>query len=430
MKDLTTTLPETIDCPLCLGKGKLSRTEVLERLGMKDYARVAQLSAEEAVRLLVARDKDAEQSRWARFEAELARRTSEVTSKHNAVMQKLEAEKSDLTARIKGLEESMSTTLNNARQEERLAAGKEFQKQVAVLTKKIAELEAAGRLSEQQKAAEVSKARTELESALSAEMAKANDLSRQANDRLQEIAGLRERNKELEAEMAKVARIGKKEEKDFAEEARSWPGVWIGEKLPRNGDYLMAFSDATGNALEPIMLVDNKDKSTVVEADIRKLIRDARKRKLPVAVLVARDPSQLRHADRQQRWAQEDGIWLLRTARSWLPRDLEVLRPVFERMRVEGSDFLQKNAALADEVRRTLVEIDEIGSQLKKAETAIEKAQELTAKHRTKLAGLCGAATASLKAPAKAMGKNKNGSNGNGSHLRLLREGGGEGGFP
>ena len=229
--------------------------------------------------------------------------------------------------------------------------------------------------------------------------------------------------------MAKVARIGKKEEKDFAEEARSWPGIWVGEKLPRNGDYLMAFSDAAGNALEPIMLVDNKDKATVTEADIRKLVRDARKRKLPVAVLVARDESQLRHADRQQRWAQEDGIWLLRTSRSWLPRDLEVLRPVFERMRVEGSDFLQKNAALADEVRRTLVEIDEIESQLKKAEAAIGKAQELTAKHRTKLAGLCGAATASLKAPVKAMGKNNNGSNGNGSHLRLLREGGGAGGF-
>ena len=38
---------ETIECPLCLGKGELSRTEVLERLGMKDFARVAQLSAEE-----------------------------------------------------------------------------------------------------------------------------------------------------------------------------------------------------------------------------------------------------------------------------------------------------------------------------------------------------------------------------------------------
>ena len=93
MKNSAAALPETIECPLCLGKGKLSRTEVLERLGMKDHARVAQLSAEEAVRLLVANEKDAEQSRWSRFEAELAKRTSEVTSKHNAELQKLQAEK-------------------------------------------------------------------------------------------------------------------------------------------------------------------------------------------------------------------------------------------------------------------------------------------------------------------------------------------------
>src|SRR5438094_10371568 len=38
-----------LECPLCLGKGELSRTDVLERLGMRDFARVAQLSAEEAI---------------------------------------------------------------------------------------------------------------------------------------------------------------------------------------------------------------------------------------------------------------------------------------------------------------------------------------------------------------------------------------------
>ena len=77
------------------------------------------------------------------------------------------------------------------------------------------------------------------------------------------------------------------------------------------------------------MVVDNKDKATVAEADIRKLVRDARERKLPVAVLVTREESQLRHIDRQCRWAQEDGVWLLRSTRAWLPRDLEVLLPVF-----------------------------------------------------------------------------------------------------
>jgi len=44
---------------------------------------------------------------------------------------------------------------------------------------------------------------------------------RRVESSLREIADLRERNQELEAEMAKVARIGKREEMDFAEEART-----------------------------------------------------------------------------------------------------------------------------------------------------------------------------------------------------------------
>jgi len=164
--------------------------------------------------------------------------------------------------------------------------------------------------------------------------------------------------------------------------------------------------------------VDNKNKSTVTESDTRKLVRDARERKLPVAVLVTREESQLRHVDRQHRWAQQDGIWVLRSTRAWLPRDLEVLRPVFERMRVEGPDFLQKNAALADEVRRTFVEIDEIEAQLNKAGTAIEKAQALTAKHRARLAGLCDTAADGHEIPGKRDGKNGRASAGNGSEAQ------------
>ena len=418
MTDSTPALPEAIECPLCLGKGELSRTEVLERLGMKDFARVAQLSAEEAIRLLLAKEEHAEQGRWAKFEVELTKRLAEAAGKHNAELQRLQAEKSELAARLKGLEKSASATLDNARQEERLAAEKELQKQLATLTKRIAELEAAQRLADEQKKAEVARARAELEAALSSEKAKANDLSRQAKDYFQEISGLRDRNQQLEAEMAKVARVGKREELDFADEARSWPGIWVGGKLPRNGDCLMAFSDAAGNALEPSMVVDNKDKAIVTEADVRKLVRDARERKLPVAVLVTREESQLRHVDRQCRWAQEDGVWLLRSTRAWLPRDLEVLRPVFERMRAEGPDFLQRNAALSDEVRRTLADIDEIEGQLKKADTAIEKAQALTAKYRARLAGLCGSAAAGQEMPGKRQGNNGRASagNGNGTH--------------
>ena len=81
------------------------------------------------------------------------------------------------------------------------------------------------------------------------------------------------------------------------------------------------------------------------------------------------------------------------------------MRPVFERMRAEGPDFLQRNGALADEVRRTLADVDEIEGQLKKAESAIEKAQALTAKYRARLSGLCdGAAGGRKKSRAKDAG--------------------------
>lgn len=182
----------------------------------------------------------------------------------------------------------------------------------------------------------------------------------------------------------------------FAEEAQSWKGIALGQKLSRNGDYLLAFADGAANPLEPWILVENKDKP-VCQADVRKLIGDAKERKLSVAVLVTRDESQLRHVDRQRRWGQQDGVWLLRSTRAWLPRDLEVLRPVFERMRIEGPDFLQRNAALSDEVRRTLADIDEIEGQLTKAGAAVEKAQALTTAYRARLAGLCNSASAGAK---------------------------------
>ena len=72
-------LPENIHCPLCLGEGELTRAEVLDRLGVKDLARVAQLSAEETMRLLLEREKDGEQARWTKFDVELTKRLAEVT---------------------------------------------------------------------------------------------------------------------------------------------------------------------------------------------------------------------------------------------------------------------------------------------------------------------------------------------------------------
>jgi hypothetical protein len=199
--------------------------------------------------------------------------------------------------------------------------------------------------------------------------------------------------------MAKVARVGKREEIGFAEEARTWAGICVSEKLPRNGDFILTYRDPSGVPVQPKMLIDNKDKAVVAESDLDKLVRDARERSIPVAILVAREEAQLRQLDRECRWGQKDGVWILRTTRQWLPRDLDVLKPLFERMRLQGSDFLDKNAALADEVRRTFTDLDRIESDLKKAAKALGSASGLVSKYRGRLQELCDNAAAPKIAP-------------------------------
>jgi hypothetical protein len=315
---------DNIECPLCLGAGALTRAEILDRLGVKDFVRIAQLSAEEALRLLLTTHKQDEQNVWLRFETELTKRTAEAEQRHKDELHSL-------------------------------------------------------RTAEQQRGHEIAHA------------------NRRVEDCLREVADLRERNHELETEMAKVVRVGKREELDFADEVQTWPGMFVSEKLAKNGDYLLAFRDPSGKALEPRLLVDNKDKAAITEPDIKKLIRDAKERRAPVAVIVTKEETQLRQIDRDCRWAQEDGIWVLRTTRQWLRRDLDVLRPLLERMRTEGPDFLQKNAALAEEVQRTLVDLDEVERELKRAEKAIGNATVLTGRYKVRLQALCDSTTAPKK---------------------------------
>ena len=283
---------------------------------MKDFARVAQLSAEEAFRLLLSKHQNDEQNVWARFDAELTKRTTLITDRHKDELHSL-------------------------------------------------------RTAEQQQAHEIQNA------------------NRRVEDSLREVGALRERNHELETEMMKVSRIGKREEMDFADEVRTWAGIHISDKLPKNGDYLLAFRDPSGASVEPRLLIDNKDKAAITEPDIKKLVRDAKERRAPVGVIVARDEMQLRQADREFRWSQEDGIWILRTTRQWLRRDLDVLRPLLERMRTEGADFLQKNAALAEEVRRTMVDQHEVEKEQKKESNPIDSAAGQTSNYRVRLQVLC-----------------------------------------
>ena len=311
--------PEVIECPLCSGAGELTRAEILDRLGVKDFARVAQLSAEEAFRLLQGKHDREHQNGWSRFETELTKRVAEIREQHKDALRSAQSERDDLTRRVEAC--------------------------------------------------------------------------------LRELAQVRERNQELEAELAKVARIGKREEMTFEEEVRTWAGVWISDKLPRNGDFILAYRAPNGDPLEPRILIDNKDKAAIAETDLDKLVRDAKERSIPVAALVAREESQLRNFDRESRWSRKDGVWLLRTTRKWIVRDVDLLKPIFERMRAQG-DLLDRNAALSEELRRTFPEIDRIEKELGKAAKAIQSVSAFVVRYRDRLRDLCETAISTKTEPS------------------------------
>jgi hypothetical protein len=96
---------ETIECPLCLGEGELTRAEVLDRLGVKDFARVAQLSAEEAFRLLLQKQEHTVQNDWARFEAELAKRTADIAQRHKDELHALTTRTKELEGAARAAEQ-------------------------------------------------------------------------------------------------------------------------------------------------------------------------------------------------------------------------------------------------------------------------------------------------------------------------------------
>ena len=97
---------ETIECPLCCGVGELTRAEVLDRLGVRDFARVAQLSAEEAFRLLQNRHDREHQNAWSRFETELAKRVAEIREQHKDALRSAQSDRDDLIRRVEnGLRE-------------------------------------------------------------------------------------------------------------------------------------------------------------------------------------------------------------------------------------------------------------------------------------------------------------------------------------
>ena len=127
------------------------------------------------MRLLLTNEKDSEQGRWSKFEAELTKRLSEATAKYNAELQSIQGQKNSLAVRLQEYEKNAFAVLGNAKHQERLATQAEVQNEIADMRGRIRELEAEQKLADEQKKIEVATVRTAMESALRSEKSKLED---------------------------------------------------------------------------------------------------------------------------------------------------------------------------------------------------------------------------------------------------------------
>jgi hypothetical protein len=93
------------------------------------------------------------------------------------------------------------------------------------------------------------------------------------------------------------------------------------------------------------------------------------------------------------------GDALICSTRQWIARDLDLLKPIFERMRVQGFDLLEKNAVLAGELRRSFPELDRIEREVGKAAKAIQSVSALVVRYKERLRDLCETAISAKKEP-------------------------------
>ncbi|MCB9935089.1 MAG: hypothetical protein H6840_05290 [Planctomycetes bacterium] len=138
-----------VTCPLCDGKGKLSRTHLYDQLGVRDMAKLATHTAKEAVAELTER-------LWGQYKDNLEKQVADQAKMLNRDIEELKAEKSELDAKVNALQESIKakeTAARNAQKNEdqaALLAEKQFlQDEIAELKGQVstarAELEAVGK---------------------------------------------------------------------------------------------------------------------------------------------------------------------------------------------------------------------------------------------------------------------------------------------
>lgn len=163
------------------------------------------------------------------------------------------------------------------------------------------------------------------------------------------------KNRELETQLTQlrtkmkesISIKGGLEEKDFIEEATiCYPHFQWSEKLSKYGDYtatllLKQGKDYVNTGI--IVLFDNKS-GRVTNRDVKKIIRDAKYRKISYAFLIAKDYGQLRNEDKRNPVKIIDNVLLVIGVRrngDWKSK-LDVLKPYIERDYINQKTRLER----------------------------------------------------------------------------------------
>ncbi|MCC6574821.1 MAG: hypothetical protein IT462_13660 [Planctomycetes bacterium] len=361
--------PEQIKCPLCEGAGSLSGDEIIKKTGMKDISRVAEITATKALAL-------AHDSLWNKYEAKLNQQVADRTDKLEQKLRSTEADRANLEKQLKVEAENARKKQLADDQAANAVALEKLQNELARIKGELAQ--AQGKVSNLPREVELAREATK------------QDLSRQLTSEQEANKRMAQELGELRMKLAATAVQGRVEERSFEEEVREWPQFHVSDKLARNGDYILSLRDASGASWKGSeLLIDNKDKDKVAADDLTKLIRDIKQRKYNLGAIVASDENVLRSEDREKRWCKLDGVWVLRTTRQWLRRDLDLLLPVMQRMAEEGPGFLEREKAISVELNSYLVELADLEAALKKAAEYLTKAMTLCASYRGKVEKLC-----------------------------------------
>jgi hypothetical protein len=352
-----------IECFLCDGRGKLSRSELLRRLGADKIAEITRIGVEQFVdRLNIDGMKVFHEAiSQIRADAEERRR---IEGEQNARREK------ELLA---DLEASKARMINGVKEAE-LRSREDSLETIRALDGQISDLRARLSLSDKEREGQVEAAKLEERKRAFDLGERARRFEEQVAEQARDLAATREELARLETRLSRVsATKGQAAEIAFNEHLGSFEHLRCSDKLPRHGDYEVSvkvarFSGEIVPIQEPI-LADVKDVA-VSNARMRKLVEDARERKRRVAAIVVSTEEMLRAEDKRHPFTVHEGVFVLTTTRDSFPRDAFLLAPLLEQLAsvtIAGGDAESRLAQVVNEIGGRLALLGKIATSVSKA---------------------------------------------------------------